>query len=54
MKNDKTVMNAAKNQVKQAIHEMKDYLRHGTKKQKEFANRNIPEFEQMLELFNPK
>ncbi len=48
---NKKIMNEAKDQVKKGIDEMSDMLKNGTKKQVDFAKRNIPKFEKMLKLF---
>ncbi|MBX4133633.1 hypothetical protein JMI89_08310 [Frischella sp. Ac48] len=45
-------MKGAKEQSQHAIKEMPEYLTNGTKRQIDFAKRNIPKFEKMVELID--
>lgn len=49
---NKSIMKGAKEQAQHAIKEMPEYLTNGTKRQIDYAKRNIPKFEKMVELID--
>jgi hypothetical protein len=49
---DRSAMSDAKTQLQLAIEEMEGNLKNGTKNQKDFANRNLPNFRNMLQQVN--
>ncbi|KFA58465.1 hypothetical protein GAPWKB11_1588 [Gilliamella apicola] len=45
-------MKGAREQTQHAIKEMSEHLTNGTKRQIDFAKRNIPKFEKMVKLID--
>jgi hypothetical protein len=49
---NKSIMKGAREQTQHAIKEMSEHLTNGTKRQIDFAKRNIPKFEKMVKLID--